>query len=139
MNGNISEKEYRQLTLCTNLYYILIEAADMMLRRAKVIVEYNGRGLNGNVKRRHNLLMQQYRTLINLTDTLFEDYECFGGDWEKYDQIRKNGAWFARMAALVADRCMSDKPVEKRIEKFIYKLPQQDIVDEKFLENFIIR
>ena len=135
----MNETDYRRLTMMTNLYYILLEASDMMLRRAKIILENNKKGLNREVKRRHNLLMQHYKALINLSDSLLEDYECFDGKWENYDQIRKNGAWFARMAALTADRCMNDSPVEKDIEKFIYNLPQQDIVDNKFLEDFIIR
>lgn len=135
----MNELDYRRLTMLTNLYYILMEASDMFLRRAKVIIESNNKGLNKEIKRRHNLLMAHYKATINLTDTLLEDYECFDGKWENYDQIRKNGAWFARVVALIADRCMADAPIEKDIEKFIYELPQQDIVDDKFLEDFIIR
>ena len=62
----MNELDYRRLTMLTNLYYILMEASDMFLRRAKVIIESNNKGLNKEIKRRHNLLMR----IIKLPSTL---------------------------------------------------------------------
>ena len=137
---HLSEEDLKITTNLTNTYYILIEAADMILRDVKSIFEYYDKSLNGKIKQRHNNIMHHARALENLIDGFIEDYEDFKGDWDKHTELRASAAYIVRVSLLIGDRAaLSSAPLERDIEKFIYDLPPNGYAPDHILGRFRIK
>lgn len=137
---HLSEDDLKITTNLTNTYYILMEAADMILRDVKSIFEFYDKSLQGKVKQRHNIIMSHVKALENLSDDFFEDYECFDGNWEKHTELRTSAAYMARISLLIGDRAaLSSAPLERDIEKFIYELPPNGYAPDHILARFKIK
>ena len=137
---HLSQESLKITTNLTNTYYILMEAADMVLRETKGIFEFYDKSLSGKAKQRHNQIMFHTRTLENLFDKFIEDYECFKGNWDRHTELRSSGAYIARVSLLIGDRTAFDAaPREVDIEKFIYEMPPNGYAPDNLLGRFKIR
>lgn len=129
----------KDLNSLTNSYYIMAEAMDMILREAEKGLEELGKGLKYEVKHRHKEMMRLIRLLKANQEKFLEDYACFDGNWDKYDELRKSGAYIARIMLLIADRTNTEENVENRIEKYLYRLKPQGVVSSDLLGKFQIK
>lgn len=135
----------KQEALVTNSYYILMEAADMMLRRMEFQLLMRGRCLKHNIKRRHNVMMEKVAAMKNLSEDFFKDYEAaFGEQYNKMDDLRVSGAYMARIMLLIADRCYTQEDNgnmerEQRIERYIYNMPDGGLLNDNLLKKFFVR
>lgn len=133
----------KEQMVATNAYYVLAEASDMMLRHVEFLLKLRKRGIKQNVKQRHNRLMDKIQKLKMEYDNFQQCYdESFGGDYTKQDDVRKTAAYIARILLLISDRCYTDEEGgerERRIERYIYNMPDKGFVSERMLENFVIR
>lgn len=137
---HLSEDDLKVTTNLTNTYYILMEAADMILRDVKSIFEFYDKSLQGKVKQRHNIIMSHVRALENLSDDFLEDYECFKNNWDRHTELRTSGAYMARVSLLIGDRATFDSaPLETVIEKYIYDLPPHGYAPDHILGRFKIK
>lgn len=127
------------LNSLTNSYYILSEAADMMMREMEFQFGKLGKGVKHRVKARHNEMMRLMRLLRTNQDKFLEDYEAFNGQWEKYDDLRISAAYIARIMLLIADRTNIDDRVDNKIEKYIYNKKPTGVVSEELLSRFVIK
>lgn len=133
-----------EINACVNSYFVLCEAADMVLRNAEELFNCFDEGLKHKVKQRHNDMMAHIKAINNIMDTFFESYECFGSGEEfisKIDMLRNSAAFIARLVLLIGDRsCRDDeKQVMKRIEEYIYYMPEQGLINDKVLNKFKVK
>lgn len=144
MKKILTEKQEKELALLTNVYYMLMTAADQVLYRTEDYFAAMGVAMVGKKKVRHRLLMSHYSTMKQMMENVEKDYQVSFGDdfWKKFDEIRASGAYFARLAALVADRCRSEEVEgerERRIERYVYNMPDGGCCDDEFLKRFFLR
>lgn len=144
LKREMTEEEKNEINSLVNSYYVLMEAADMMLRRSEALFNNFGKAWHGDKKMRHNRMMQHYKALKNIQDTFFDDYDCFGagvGYMAKYDMMREAASYIARMTLLIGDRtCREDeKQVRKNIWDYIYYMPEQGLVKDKLLDDLKMR
>ena len=131
--------------LVTNSYYMLMEAADMMLRQMELQLARRGRGLKFKLKQRHNLMMGNVDTLKNLQLDFWSDYrEAFKDNYSKSDALRQSAAYMARIMLLIADRCYTQEDNgtmerEQRIERYIYNMPDGGLLNDDLLKKFFVR
>lgn len=131
--------------LVTNCYYMLMEAADMMLRQMEEELGKRGRGLKFKIKQRHNLMMDNVAALKNFQLDFWKDYEeAFRENYSKSDALRQSSAYMARIMLLIADRCYTKEDNgsmerEQRIERYIYNMPDGGLLTEDLLKRFFVR
>lgn len=139
------ETALKQEALVTNSYYMLMEAADMMLRQMEVQLARRGRGLKFKLKQRHNMMMGTAETLKNFQLDFWKDYEeAFKDNYSKSDALRQSAAYMARIMLLIADRCYTQEDNgsmerEQRIERYIYNMPDGGLLDDELLKKFFMR
>ena len=81
----------------------------------------------------------------NLMEDVEADYKTTFGEevWGvKWDEIRRSAAFFVRIGALIMDRCKSEEVEgerERRIERYIYMMPENGCCDDDFLKRFFIQ
>ena len=138
----LSQLEKEEM-VAVNAYYVLAEASDMMLRHVEFLLAFKKRGLRHDVKQRHKRIMDRIEVLKTEYLNFQSCYDrSFNGDYNKQDDVRKSAAYMARILLLISDRCYTDKQGgerERRIERYIYNMPEKGFVSERMLENFTIR
>lgn len=144
LRREMNDEEKNEINSLINCYYVLMEGADMLLRRSQVFYSNFGMDLNGPMKLRHNRMMQHMRALISLQDDFFKDYGCFGnGDKfiKTYDAMRDASSFLTRLTLLIGDRtCREDeKQVRQKIWDYIYYLPEQGLITDKALDSLKIK
>ena len=144
MERILTDKQEKELALLTNVYYMLMTAADQVLYRTEEYFAAMGVAMVGKKKVRHRNMMSHYNTMKQMMDSVEKDYvESFGEDfWKKFDEIRASGAYFARLAVLVADRCRSEEVEgerERGIESYVHNMPAGGCCDDEFLKRFFLR
>ena len=139
----MTPQQEKELALLTNTYFMLLEAADMILRNTEVYFEAIGVSMVGKHKVKHRNLMSQIQTLKVMMDNEIKFYcESYKNDYRKWDELRAGGAYFARLALEVGDRSYSeedDDSVEKQIAKYVHDLPPKGMLSNQLLMNFFIR
>lgn len=144
LKREMTEEEKNEINSLINSYYVLMEASDMLLRRAEMLFANFNQGLKGPVKVRHNRMMSHIAALKREQDTFFNDYNCFGKDERyiaKYDMMRDCASYLARLTLLIGDRsCRDDeKAVRQRIWDYIYYMPEQGLIKDKALDYLKLR
>ena len=144
LKREMTENEKNELNSVINSYYVLMEAADMLLRRGQTIFNNFGQDVNGPMKMRHRRMMQYMESLKNTQETFFKDYDCFGKDeryMAKYDMLRDAASYIARLTLLIGDRsCREDeKRVRQNIWDYIYYMPEQGLIADEALDKLKIR
>lgn len=129
-----------EASVLVNSYYILQEAADLLLRQAERIMNEESLGIHREVKMRHSQFMQHARILHNLNDRLWEDYiNAFGDKWQKTDELRMFASVMARITVLTADRCSGDDNKDMHIEEEILRrlqeMPDNGLVSKEILDS----
>lgn len=137
----LTEQQEKELALMTNIYYMILEGADSLLYVTEKYFETVGKGMKGKNKVQHRLLMSQFKTMKNLMDNELEHYkESFNGDWAKWDNLRTSGQYLLRINLLIGDRCHSDTDIEgereRRIERYIYNMPENGGLSEELYNLF---
>jgi hypothetical protein len=146
----MESKEFRETdlkieALVTNSYYMLMEAADMMLRQMELQLARRGRGLKFKLKQRHNLMMDNVDALKNFQLDFWSDYrDAFKDNYSKSDALRQSAAYMARIMLLIADRCYTQEDNgtmerEQRIERYIYNMPDGGLLNDDLLKKFFVR
>lgn len=144
-SNEFKNSELKTEALVTNSYYMLMEAADMMLRQMEVQLARRGRGLKFKLKQRHNLMMGNVDALKNLQLDFWDDYKsAFGNNYSKSDALRQSAAYMARIMLLIADRCYTSQDNgnmdrEQRIERYIYNMPDGGLLNDELLKKFFVR
>ena len=137
------ENNTQEFALMVNTYYILMEAADLVLRRAEFMLNTADLSLNSNVKHRHAMLMSKIAPLKNEVNTFSKLYETAFGEniLQRYDALRFTANIMARIALLMGDRCSDSDFGQKEsiIEEFIASMPKQGYLTDETLENFRMR
>ena len=128
-----------ELAVLTNQYYILSEAADIVLRKVELMLNSHHVLLKGNVKYRHKIMMKQVEALKNSSDSFMADYnEAFIDHEERYGDLRQTAGIMAFFSALIADRCGNQETGEamvKRIENYLKRLPANGFVSADTLRS----
>ena len=144
LRRGMTDKEKDELNSLVNSYYVLMEGADMLLRRAQTIYNNFGQDINGPMKLRHNRMMQHAKALVNLQEDFFRDYNCFGSGSKyvkTYDAMRDAASYLARLTLLIGDRtCREDEQqARQRIWDYIYYMPEQGLITDRALDFLKIR
>ena len=145
MEKVLTDRQEKELQMMTNMYYMLLTAADQVLYKTEDYFAAMGVVMVGKKKVRHRLIMSQFNTMKNLMEDVEADYQTTFGEetWGiRWDEIRTSGAYLARICALILDRCKSEEvegEKEKMIENYIHAMPQNGCCDDDFLKRFFIR
>lgn len=145
MEKVLTDKQEKELAMMTNMYYMLLTAADQVLYMTEGYFAAMNVVMQGKKKVRHRLIMSQFNVMKNLMEDVEADYKMTFGEktWGvKWDEIRKSAAYLARICALILDRCRSEEVEghkEKLIERYIHAMPENGCCDDKFLSRFFIR
>lgn len=145
MEKVLTDRQEKELAMMTNMYYMLLTAADQVLYKTEDYFAAMGVVMVGKKKVRHRLITAQFNVMKNLMEDVENDYRATFGEetWGvKWDEIRRSGAYLARICALILDRCKSEEVEgerEKRIERYIYMMPENGCCDDQFLKRFFIR
>lgn len=132
-------QKVKDINSLVNSYYIMSESLDMIMREMERQFSSLGKEVKHHVKQRHTEMMRLMRLLKTTQDKFISDYDAFKGDWSKYDELRKSGAYIARIMLLIADRTNTEENVENRIEKYLYRLKPQGVVSNELLGKFQIK
>lgn len=140
----MNEQQEKELALLTNLYYMFLEGADQLLLETEEYFRAMGVGMKGARKVKHRLLMSQFSTMRNLMEDELEHYKIsFNGNWKKYDELRKSANYLVRIGLGIGDRCKSETEVEgereRRIERYIYNMPENGYLSESLRNRFVMR
>lgn len=142
MDKATKEIQEGRFALVTNTYYMLIEAADMMLRYMERMSKARHAELEKRIKERHKVVLQKTEQLKTTIESFEADYCAGFDDFVKYDNLRIAAALMARVVLLINDRTLTDKVEgenEKRIENYIRRIPQSGLLTDDMLDNFRIR
>ena len=71
LRREMTNQEKDELNSVVNSYYVLMEGADMLLRRAQTIYNNFDQDINGPMKLRHNRMMQHAKALVGLQEDFF--------------------------------------------------------------------
>lgn len=136
------EIEEGKFALVTNSYYMLIEAADMMLRYMERLSKARHRELEKRIKERHKIVLQKTEQLKTTLESFVVDYEKGFDDYKKYDNLREAAALVARVVLLINDRTLNEEVEgerERKIEDYIYYMPEGGLLTDDMLDRFKIR
>lgn len=122
-----------------NSYYIMAESLDMLLREMERQFKSLDKGLKHHVKQRHTEMMRLFKLLKTNQEKFIKDYECFGGEWSKYDDLRMSAAYIARIMLLIADRTLDDGKVERELEAYLTHKKSAGVVSDELLNSFKIK
>ena len=144
LRREMTEDEKNEINSLINTYFVLMEGADMLLRRSETIFNNFGQGWDGKKKMRHARMMQHMEALKNLQESFFKDYDCFGKDEryiDKYDMLRDAASYITRLTLLIGDRsCRTDeKRVRQNIWDYIYYMPEQGLIKDEALDKLKMR
>lgn len=136
------EKEMN-LVLLVNSYYNIQEAADMMLRQAQAILNSQDKDLKHKQLQRHKRLMGRIEVMKREIESLEEDYgEAFANKFvTKTDEVRRAGAYIARIILNIGDRCGNDDTgaKEQLIEEYIKAMPEQGYLHQEIESKFYMK
>ena len=141
-NMTPTEKEMN-LVLLVNSYYNIQEAADMILRQAQAILNSQDRDLKQKQLQRHKRLMSRIEVMKREIESLEEDYgEAFADKFiTKTDEVRRAGAYLARVILSIGDRCGNDDTgaKEQLIEEYIKAMPEQGYLHQEIESKFYLK
>lgn len=143
-HATLTEKDEKHHALLSNAYYMFMEAADMILRTSEELLVLKGCGMEGEVKMRHNRMMQKVTAMKNESDNFQKSYDkAFGRDYKKQDSLRHTAGVLARLGLLALDRC-GDGTKEggrraRQIEEYIYFMPEGGQLTDAILKRFKVR
>lgn len=134
----IVEDRLTYLAIC---YMEMLEGSSMILRLLEEGAEAAGSRLHQRAKQRNNRIRYHLKALRILTvDEPFEnEHQAFATDWFKYDDFRKDAAYFARIALLLTDRTYKDETFAKQVEEFIKTKAGKGIFPDELAEQMRIR
>lgn len=134
-------QKVRDINSITNAYYIMAESLDMILREMELQFKDMGNGVKHQVKQRHTEMMRLIRLLKTTQEKFIQDYECFNGQWNKYDNLRNDAAYIARIILYISDRTFGDGDgnIDKQIEQYIAGLKEKGVVSKELIEKFRIK
>lgn len=129
-----------RLTYLSATYMELLEASTMLLQVMENEFRKVGACLQQRAKQRNNQIQQHLKALRFLTaeDTFNNEHQAFESNWLKYDDFRKDAAYFARLACLVMDRTYGDNAFMSQIEQFVRTKAEHGIIPEKTINQFKI-
>ena len=138
-NTSISQED-----LLINLYFMFMDAGDILLRRAVSMVENkykSNKGLSGEVKMYHNRMMQNAKMLRMNYDAYYErtHIEAFSKDYDRMDDLRNEANMMIRIALLLTDRSYLNPKVDSIVEKYISAFPKGDLIIDDLIEFFKLR
>lgn len=122
-------------------YYIMAESLDMILREMERQFKSLDKGLKHRVKQRHSEMMRLIQLLKTTQEKFVQDYECFKGEWQKYDDLRCDAAYIARIMLYISDRTFGDDSgkVDREIEAYLMRKKSNGMVSEELINNFKIK
>lgn len=129
-----------RLTYLAICYMEMLEGSAMILSLLEEGAEAAGSRLHQRAKQRNNRILQHLKALKILTlDEPFEnEHQAFASDWYKYDDFRKDAAYFARMALLLTDRTYHDQPFADQVEEFVRSKADKGILPDELADSMRI-
>lgn len=130
-----------KLTYLTATYMEVLEASAMLLQVMEQEFTKAGGGLRQRAKQRNNRILFHLKALRQLTsdDTFNHEHQAFESDWYKYDDFRRDAAYFARLACLIMDRTWDDNVFMNQIEEFIRTKAEKGIIPDNVTDQFQIK
>ena len=137
----MDEQTQNRLTYLSATYMEVLEGSSMILQVMEREFNKVGAGLHQRVKQRNNRILFHLKALRQLTsdDTYNHEHQAFESDWYKYDDFRKDAAYFARIACLIMDRTYDDNQFMNQIEEFIRTKAEKGIIPDSTTDQFRIR
>ena len=142
MENNIKKQTMiADINSLVNTYYIMAESLDMILREMERQFESLGKGLKQHLKQRHSEMMRLIRLLKTTQEKFIQDYQCFNGEWRKYDELRMSAAYIARIMLYIADRtnCEDAGVSDQQIERYLREMKANGFVSDQLIEKFRIK
>lgn len=130
-----------RLTYLAIAYMEMLEGSSMILRVLEKGAEAAGSRLHQRAKQRNNRILQHLKALRILTqDEPFEnEHQAFATDWFKYDDFRKDAAYFARICMYLTDRTYKDEVFANQVEEFIKTKAEKGNIPDEITEQLRIR
>lgn len=143
MEVRVSEvkRKVADINSLVSSYYIMAESLDMILREMERQFKSLDKGLKHRVKQRHSEMMRLMQLLKTTQEKFVQDYECFNGEWQKYDDLRSDAAYIARIMLYISDRTFGDDSgkVDREIEAYLMRKKSNGMVSEELINNFKIK
>lgn len=115
----------------------------MMLRQAQAILNSQDKDLKHKQLQRHKRLMSRIEVMKREIESLEEDYgEAFADKFiTKTDEVRRAGAYLARVILSIGDRCGNDDTgaKEQLIEEYIKAMPEQGYLHQEIESKFYLK
>lgn len=130
-----------RLTYLAIAYMEMLEGSSMILRVLEQGAEAAGSRLHQRVKQRNTRILQHLKALRQLTsdDTFENEHQAFATDWYKYDDFRRDAAYFARIVMYLTDRTYKDEVFANQVEEFIKTKAEKGNIPDEITEQLRIR
>ena len=130
-----------QLTYLAIAYMEMLEGSTMLLKLLETEASEAVMHLKREQKQRMNRVLTHLKALKQLTmeDTFANEHQAFASDWYKYDDFRKDAAYFARVVMWLTDRTNHDEIFAEQVEEFIKMKAGKGIFPDELIENLRIR
>lgn len=130
-----------RLTYLAIAYMEMLEGSSMILQVLEKGAEAAGSRLHQRVKQRNTRILQHLKALRQLTsdDTFENEHQAFATDWYKYDDFRRDAAYFARIVMYLTDRTYKDEVFANQVEEFIKTKAEKGNIPDEITEQLRIR
>ena len=130
----------KHLSHLVGAYLETLEASTMLLQIVEREFAQVGAGLHQRAKQRNKQIQQHITALRHLTvDNVFEnEHQAFNKDWYRYDDFRKDAAYFARLVLYLTDRTYGDEVFAAQIEEFIKTKAEKGIIPDTITDKIQI-
>ena len=129
------------LTYVAICYMEVLEGTSMILQVLEKGAEAAGSRLHQRAKQRNNRILFHLKALRQLTsdDPFKNEHQAFATDWYKYDDFRRDAAYFARLCLLLTDRTYKDEEFAKEVEEFIRAKAAKGILPDELADYMRIK
>lgn len=129
-----------QLIYLAIAYMEMLEGSTMLLRLLETEASEAVMHLKREQKQRMNRVLTHLKALKQLTieDTFANEHQAFASDWYKYDDFRKDAAYFARVVMWLTDRTNHDEIFAEQVEEFIKTKAGKGIFPDELIEKMRI-
>lgn len=130
-----------RLTALAVAYMEMLEGSTMLLRLLEEGAKAAKSGLKREQKQRLGRILNHLAALRQLTadDPFLSEHQAFAADWYKYDDFRKDAAYFARLVLWLSDRTFQDEPFAAQVETFIKTKAEKGVFPAELVESLRIK
>lgn len=130
-----------RLTSIAIAYMEMLEGSTMILQVLERMAEAAGQSLKREQKLRMTRIQSHLKALRLLTsdDAFANEHQAFSSDWLKYDDFRKDAAYFARLVLYLTDRTYRDETFALQVEEFIKTKAAKGILPDELTEKIRIK